>query len=137
LYWLWSNIVGQHDLGWIDREISSYEQAEARKTGRGDLVCPHVPVLRRLLSLGVSREELTALIRQMEAHVLSDCCVVLDCISLPPKEVPINRFGVFEMDESGRPMHRVGALHESFWDFDNELRNRRDERSQSGGRAAS
>jgi hypothetical protein len=125
LYWLWDEVVSQRDINWVDREIQFYMDAESRKPDRAALMFPHAPVLERLLSLGVTREELTTLVRQMQAKVLTSTCVVLDTISYPPDEVPINRFGAFELDEDGKPLHRVRGLHESVYDFDREAQARK------------
>jgi hypothetical protein len=125
LYWLFYYLVGQHDLGWVDREIALYDQFEAKRPGRGAARLPHGPVLKRLLAAGATREELTVLCREMQLKTLYDCCAVLDCIRVPPDEVAIDCFGVFEVDADGNPLRRVPGLHESIGEFDREYQVRR------------
>ena len=137
LYWFWSGMVGRHDLGWIDREIDMFRQTESRRPGRGAALKAHAPVLERLLSLGVTREEITDLVRGMQSAALFHCCAALDGSSGIPEEVEgaaVERFGVFELDEDGRPVRRVPGLHESVADFDAELNERKQAlRERSGG----
>jgi hypothetical protein len=138
LYWFWSGMVGRHDLAWVDDEIAMFRRTESRSPGRGAALVAHGPVLERLLALGVTREEITTLVRGMQSAALFHCCAALDGSAGIPEEVKgaaVDRFGVFELDEHGKPVRRVPGLHESVVDFDVELNERKQafrDRSRGG-----
>jgi hypothetical protein len=77
--------------------------------------------LRRLLAAGVSRGDLTDLVRSMQAQMLFALTMLLDDPPLDavPKGARQAVWGLFRVDaKTGAPLEPIGGLHESVLDVE-------------------
>ena len=120
LYKLWQAIVSHDDLGWIDRERRRYAMSEKARPGSGGRVAPQVAVIDRILAAGISPEEVTTLVRELQIGTLFRFCQTLDDSGGGPPEAAGTHFGVFEVDVNNTPIRPLDGLHESVSSFDRE-----------------
>ena len=125
LYNLWATVVAHSDLGWIEKAREQFSLSEARLPGLGQVSAPHVPVIDRMLNAGISADDLTTLVREMQTTLLFANCVFLDGSSGSQPEADGTCVGLFEVDAENRPVRPIQALHESFFRFDHELETRK------------
>ena len=93
---------------------------EKAKPGSGDRNAPHVAAIDRILTAGVSLNDLTTVVREMQITLLSHICVMLDDSGAGPKEAAGTNFGVFEVDRNNTPIRPLEGLHESVYAFNQE-----------------
>ena len=102
----WDNIVKDGDIGWIDRQIQSTpDDSKAPFSGVAH-------ALRRLLESGAKPEDITELVRGMQAEFLFSICHQLD----DPDSVEGNQYvnwGLCQLDENDRLIDFIDGLHES------------------------
>ena len=109
---LWSYVVDETDTAWIDRWIASSEAGSQEPfAGVGH-------ALRSLRARGATNEELTDLVRGMQAEMLSSFCYVLDDPYLEEPEVAHISWALVQTDEDGTVLATIQALHESVLDTD-------------------
>lgn len=99
----WRLVVAADDRAWLSENI-----AEADEPG-GDLA----PALGRLLAVGASERDLTAVVRVMQWRVLAGLCQLLDDPGHVEAEVADIAWRLFQVDESGLPIASLGGLIES------------------------
>jgi len=126
LYWLFSNITrtdNDNDRSVADA-VNRYDRDEAGQPGSGIVSNPQAQIYKRMLSEGFTERDIRVVIRETEIKALMNFVCALDgCVS-PPPEAGSCGFGVFEIDEKGRPLRPVNALHESVHSFNTEARAR-------------
>jgi hypothetical protein len=109
----WKNVVSESDTTWIEGIIESSNQAP-RGPGAGA-----GPVLSKMLASGISRSDLTELVRVMQWHVLAGLMYQLSdptVVEYPSEDLPRVSWRLFEVDEDDKPLHSIDALHESVLD---------------------
>lgn len=126
LYWLSSKVVQTddgHDSS-LATAVRQYDRDEERQPGRGVVSHPEAAIYKRMLAAGFSERDIWVIIRQAQIKSLMNFVCVLDGCGAPPAEAAPCRFGVFEVDEDGKPVRHVTALHENVHDFDVEVHKR-------------
>jgi hypothetical protein len=112
----WRNVVSHADHGWIDRVI----QAAERKPDDPHAGAGHA--LKRLRARGAADDELTELVRAMQAELLFSFCYLLEDPGDVEPEAESITWSLFVTDEDGEPTEVLGALHESVLETDPEGR---------------
>jgi hypothetical protein len=125
LYKLWRGVVSHDNLGWIDDERRSHAMSEKWRPGTGDRAVPQVAVIDRMLAAGISVDDITTLVRQLQISCLFRFCNTLDDSGGGPPEAAGTHFGVFEVDANNNPIQPLNGLHESVSEFDREAIARR------------
>jgi hypothetical protein len=108
----WSQIVGDDDPSWIDHHI---------RASRQDPGAPYAGVgaaLGRALAAGASRDDLSQIVRGMQAELLFHLCYMLEDSALPEPELEGIGWGLFQTDEEGNPLGPICGLHESVLETD-------------------
>lgn len=111
----WESIIGDGDTSWIDLRITS---ADSQPRGPGAGISP---ALKRMLASGASREDIAEVVRVMQWKALAGLAYQLDdsgVVEYPDKEMPQVNWMLFEVNNSGEPLHPITALHESVLDTD-------------------
>lgn len=115
----WRKVVSNSDHGWIDAHLKMRGDKPGGEIG---------PALQRLVDLGASPADLTSVVRVMQWSLLFRLCYLLsDPGDLEP-EVEDYSWGLFEIDDDGRPGAHIGGLHESVLATDPTGREMRPER---------
>jgi hypothetical protein len=112
---MWQNVVREGDTAWIDSEIAA---AERRPRDPGASVGP---VLKRMLALGVSREDIAELARVMQWQTLAGIAYQIDDsggVSYPSDSTPQVHWALCEVTEEGEVLHSIDAIHESVLDVE-------------------
>jgi hypothetical protein len=125
LFKFWHAVVSHTDPSWIDRQRRRFAMSEKAKPGSGNRNAPHVAAIDRILAAGVSLDELTTVVREMQITLLSHICVMLDDSGAGPTEAAGTNFGVFELDRNNTPIRPLEGLHESVYAFNREAAARR------------
>jgi hypothetical protein len=108
----WRQIVADGDVTWIDREIQFAKRSpDAPGAGLGHS-------LSRLLSGGANREDLTELARTVQWQLLHGLCYQLSDPSIAESELGHVRWGLFEVNNDGKPGRPIEGLHESVLETD-------------------
>lgn len=109
----WRCVTEEGDSKWIDREVQDARQ---------DPVAPYAGLglaLSRCKDRGVSDEDLTEIARGLQAQMLFNIAYLLDDPGELPKSLEDVCWGLFQVDEDGRPIGRqVSGLHESVLELD-------------------
>lgn len=110
----WSRIIADGDTSWIEPTI-----ADSARRPR-DPGSSAGPILERMLTAGISRDDITELARVMQWAVLFDLSYQLSDpgVTIYPDGVPHVDWTLFEVDEDGNPLHPIDGLHESVLDTD-------------------
>lgn len=106
----WRNVVSEGDTRWMDAVM---EHTRRDPTGVGA-----VPALERLLSHGIAREDLNAVVRTSQYELLFGLMYLLDDPGELEPEVQDTAWGLFLVDGDGRPTAHLGGLHESVLELD-------------------
>src|SRR5262245_22730469 len=108
----WRQIVVEGDAAWIDREIKNSQAHPGTPfSGIG-------AALQRLRGEGVQLEDLTDVVRGMQAQLLFNLCYQLeDPGDLEPEATDV-AWALFSVDEDGQPTEQIGGLHESVLETD-------------------
>lgn len=108
----WEYIVSEDDSSWIDRVIIHDDKRPAD---------PYAAVghaLKSLRAKGATDEEITDLVRGIQAELLFGLCYMLeDPGDVPDGVTPVD-WGLFRLDEHGNPVEPIRGLHESVLDTD-------------------
>jgi hypothetical protein len=109
----WSNIVGEGDTDWIEFAIQRVQQQpDEPYAGVGH-------ALRRCLEKGVSAQDLSDIVRGMQARFLFDLCYLLDDPMFREKELVGLAWRLFQVDRDGNPVPpSINGLYESVLDTD-------------------
>ena len=79
------------------------------------------PAVKRMLSKGVDRKDIVDLIRGMQWSLLYGLCYQLDdpgVVDFLDEAMPRVDWGLFLLDENGRPGEAIVGLHESVLEMD-------------------
>jgi hypothetical protein len=109
----WSNVVSEGDHAWMESAISRAEAyPDEPYAGVGG-------ALKRLMNAGASRDDLSDLVRGMQAQLLFNLCYLLEDPSLAEPELAEVGWALVETDSEFEPTGRtIGALHESVLETD-------------------
>ena len=102
-------LVKQGDATWIDQRLA----AEAKYRHIPDKIGPAVA---RMRAVGVSSQDLTEVVRAMQAELLFHfCSVVDDCgsVDYPNSDMPRVEWALAQTNEEGEAVGVIDALHES------------------------
>ncbi len=109
----WRNVISEGDHAWMDAAM-----------GRADAY-PDEPyagvggALKRLLKAGAAREDLSDLVRGMQAQLLFNVCYLLEDPSLEEPELADVGWALVETDANFEPTRTtIGGLHESVLETD-------------------
>jgi hypothetical protein len=108
----WRTVVSEGDSGWIAGAIAS---AEARP---GDPYAGVGHALRSLRARGATNEELTDLVRGMQAELLFQICYLLEDPGELEPDVEDVTWSLVETDEEGNVLDDIRGLHESVLEMD-------------------
>jgi len=108
----WRAVVSEGDSGWIAGAIAS---AEARP---GDPYAGVGHALRSLRARGATNEELTDLVRGMQAELLFQICYLLEDPGELEPDVEDVTWSLVETDEEGNVLDDIRGLHESVLEMD-------------------
>jgi hypothetical protein len=108
----WRAIIDEGDPTWITAAVARAEsKPEQPYAGVGH-------ALRKLRGRGATDEELTDLVRGMQAELLFQLCYLLeDPGNLEPEVADIS-WCLVQTDDDGKVIARVGGLHESVLETD-------------------
>lgn len=112
----WRCVVELEDRIWI---------SELQELGPNDPGSEGAEALRRMLSQGVSEQDITTLVRVKQWHLLFDICYLLSDPGELEAIVADMEWGLFQTDENGAPVTPLEALHESVLETEpdgNEMR---------------
>ncbi len=105
----WRKVLPPSETSWIDADLST----DANAPGGGI-----VRALRNAESAGLSREDLTEIVRVKQWELLFQLCYLIDDPQIEETEAQEVAWGLFEVDEDGAPLRRIDGLHESVLDTD-------------------
>jgi hypothetical protein len=121
----WKSIVTEEDTSWIGAAIAATALApNAPYAGVG-------AALASLRAKGATDDELTDLVRGVQAELLFQFCYLLDDPEIDEEEAADVTWGLFAVDEDGTPLEPLVGLHESVLETDptgREMRPRGNER---------
>ncbi len=100
----WQQVVAKDDVTWIDAEL---------ERPPGSPGASAAPALSRLLSLGADKQDITDVVRTMQWQFLFRLCYLLDDPGDLEDVVSDMDWGLFTVDAEGKPLDRIGGLHES------------------------
>jgi hypothetical protein len=108
----WKSIVSEDDTSWIGAAIAATALApDAPYAGVG-------AALATLRAKGVADEEITDLVRGVQAELLFQFCYLLDDPEIDEEEAADVTWGLFAVDEDGTPLEPLVGLHESVLETD-------------------
>jgi len=108
----WTQIVSESDPSWIARTIACFRET------------PTVPfsgigrAVESLRAKGATTDELTDLVRGMQALLLFELCYQLDDPRITEPEGRDIAWGLFQLNKDGEPIAPVTGLHESVLETD-------------------
>lgn len=103
----WRAIVTDGDSGWIEAAI-------ARAESHPDEPCAGAGLaLARLREKGATDEELTELVRAMQAKVLFSFCYLLEDPGVVQETASDISWALVQLDEKGTVLETIDGLHES------------------------
>jgi hypothetical protein len=105
----WKLVLPEMDNRWIRDEAGADVDARGGAIG---------PALARLLLHGANENDLTAVVRVMQWRLLAGLCYLLDDPGGLEQEVKGIAWGLFQVDDNGRPTTVMSALHESLLETD-------------------
>jgi hypothetical protein len=108
----WRQIVSEEDASWIDSSIASAAKHQDE---------PYAGVghaLKRLRAAGASDEDLTDVVRGMQAELLFSFCYLLEDPGIVEAEVADITWELVQVDDDGKVLGNIGGLHESVLETD-------------------
>jgi hypothetical protein len=108
----WRMIVNEDDPSWIGRLIQSAEASPNQ---------PYAGVghaLKKLRARGATEEEITDLVRGMQAELLFGFCYLLEDPGEVEPEVAHVAWSFVRVDAEGEPLGNIPGLHESVLELD-------------------
>jgi len=103
----WNLVVKSADDVWISE---AQEQVIARPLAAGAAIGP---ALARLLGQGANSSDITTVVRVMQWRLLAGLCYLLEDPGELEPEVQEISWGLFQIDDAGRPIAAMRGLHES------------------------
>ena len=108
----WRSVVPEDDHGWIAASIAAWrKQPDGPYAGVGR-------ALHRLQQSGAAAEDLTDLVRGMQAELLFQFCYQLEDPGELEEEVADTAWGLFRVNEDGEAAEPITGLHESVLETD-------------------
>ena len=109
----WSNVISEADHSWMDAAICMAKaNPDAPYAGIGG-------ALGRLIKAGAARDDLSDLVRGMQAQLLFNLCYLLEDPSLVEPELVEVGWTLVETDGEFAPTNTtIGGLHESVLETD-------------------
>jgi hypothetical protein len=109
----WRNVVRENNTDWMQALIQrALKNPDEPYAGVGH-------ALQRCLDRGASAQDLNDIVRGMQAELLFGLCYMLDDPMFNEKELAEFEWGLFEVDEDGRPiLPAIRGLHESVLETD-------------------
>ena len=108
----WRQILAEDDQDWIDAYIRHSESRPSDPySGIG-------PALKRCLDKGAAPEDLTEIVRVMQAELLFGIAYLLEDPDIRDPDVDDLCWALFAIDEDGQPLAQIGGLHESVLETD-------------------
>lgn len=101
----WKNIVQDGDTSWVHRAMASATPSRMPYAGLGR-------ALRRLKQSGAEPKDITEVVRNMQAAFLFSLCYQLSDARVVEDNDLVD-WGLFLLDQEGRPTHPIIGLHES------------------------
>lgn len=108
----WRNIVPEDDSRWIDAAIARAKDHPGEPYAGAGLA------LGRLRAKGATDEELTDLVRAMQAELLFGLCYLLDDPGEVEEAVEDIAWALVQIDDEGTVLETIGGLHESVLETD-------------------
>ena len=103
----WRRIIAEDDVGWIDAYTRASE-SNPREPYAGIGLA-----LKRCLDNGAAPEDLTEIVRGMQAELLFSFAYMLEDPDIRDPDVRDLCWALFAVDEDGQPFAHIGGLHES------------------------
>ena len=109
----WAQVAAEGEHGWMDQAIATAKsQPDAPFSGVG-------AALERLLAAGASRDDLSDLVRGMQAQLLFGLCYLLEYPALEEPELAEVGWALVETNADLEPTDRsIPGLHESVLETD-------------------
>ena len=108
----WRHVVPEDDASWIDRVMeSARENPDQPYAGAGH-------ALRRLRGKGATEQELTDLVRAMQAEFLFSLCYMLEDPAIDEVEASDVMWSLVQTDVDGNILGPIHGLHESVLETD-------------------
>ncbi len=79
------------------------------------------PALKKILDKGVDRADIAEVVRVMQWKAINGLAYQIDdsdCVAYPNETIPHVNWALIELDDDGRPLHRIAGLHESVLETD-------------------
>ncbi len=108
----WKCVVSEDDPSWITNVIAAAEKRP------NDPYAGAGHALRKLRERGATNEELTDLVRAMQAEALFGFCYLLEDPGDVEPEAANVRWALVQTDEAGEVMGSIPGLHESVLEVD-------------------
>ncbi len=108
----WRGVVSPSDPSWIDASLQGY------KTNPDAPYAPVGKAIEALQAKGATEQELTELVRGMQAELLFSLCYLVEDPGEVEEEVSDVAWGLFLLDEDDQPVQSIGGLHESVLETD-------------------
>jgi hypothetical protein len=106
------SVIREGDDTWIDDVTANAARNPGEPcTGAG-------PALERALAAGVTREDLTEIVRVMQYSTLFDLCYLLEDPGDLELELEGFCWGLYQLDENNEPTEPIVGLHESALSLD-------------------
>lgn len=105
----WRTLVADGDTRWIEHE------RQTKFDSPGGAIAP---ALERVLAAGVDPLDISDIVRVMQWQALFSFCYLLADPDIPEPEVADIDWGLFQVDEHGRPTVAISSLHESVLETD-------------------
>ena len=122
----WRQIVDEGDPSWIEQSIQGAQaHPDDPFAGVGH-------TLNKLRARGATDDEITDVVRGMQAQVLFQFCYLLEDLGDVEEEVADVTLALVQVDEEGNPLGNVGGLHESVLETDPTGREMRPRRGKAG-----
>jgi hypothetical protein len=105
----WKAVIEKDNFHWMDNLIRQSER------NPNDPCSAAGAVLKRMLAAGVSKEDMTDLVRAMQYDVLFSLCYLLSDTSVadyPTDSLPRVNWALMQLNEEGEPIGVIGGLHE-------------------------
>ena len=103
----WRQIVAAGDRTWIESYVRSFEKDPKGPYGGVGWA------LKRLQAKGATADELSHLVRGMQAELLFGFCYLLEDPGELEEEVSGTHWTLFLLDDDGRPVSPMYGLHEA------------------------
>jgi len=108
----WRLTISEDDVDWIEAYIRASENDPSEPYAGVGLA------LKRCLDKGAAPEDLTEIVRGMQAELLSGFTYMLEDPDIRDPDVRDLCWALFAVDYDGQPLTQIGGLHESVLETD-------------------